>query len=129
MNELVGNGPEPPPDWSPSFLTPFHQIDACTNVRVVRRVHGTNSEISGTAAYKYGMDVVFTVHCELCRADIDDTGAIGGWGNPIRRVQYARADPGAWWREVLRVVKRHRACAAHTHSLAMRPYLDNGRWT
>ena len=107
MSAFAGRRPPPSPDRPPSILVPRHRIDRWMTVRVDRRVHGTNNEISGTAAYKYGMDIHFTVHCDLCQADVEATGEIGGWGNANRRVHYSKADPGLWWRLVLTTVARH----------------------
>ena len=90
-------------------------------------MHGTNNEISGTAAYKYGMDVLFTVHCQLCRADVEGTGDVGGRGNPHRRVHYERADPAAWWRKVLQTLESHGATVGHVGALAAWTHGQRGR--
>ena len=116
MSERPGR-PTPSPDRPPSILVPRHWIDRVTTVRVDRRVHGTDSEISGTAAYKYGMDVLFTVRCELCRSDVDARGEAGGSGNCQRRTHYRPEDPGAWWRRALEIVELHRRTPRHVAAL------------
>ncbi len=87
-----------PPDTvagpSASILVPRHWIDRVTTVRVDRGVHGTQARSGGTAAYKYGMDVLFTVHCKLCNSDVDARGAAGGSDNCQRRTHYRPEDPG-----------------------------------
>ena len=108
MSEWRHRRPTASPDRPPNILVPRHGIDRFTTVQVDRRVHGTNYEIGGTAAYKYGMDVLFTVHCELCRSDVDARGAAGGSDNCQRRAHYRREDPGAWWRRALEIVELHR---------------------
>ena len=118
MSDRRVRGSQPLPDRAPSFLEPEHRIDRYTTVRVDRRVHGTNNEIGGTAAYKYGMDVLFTVRCEVCRADVEGSGTTGGRGDADRRVHYDRADPDAWWRIVLQMVELHRQTDGHARAVA-----------
>ena len=118
MSEGPARRPRPSPDRPPSILVPLHRIDRWTTVRVDRRVHGTNNEIGGTAAYKYGMDVLFTVHCELCRTDVNADGMAGGSGSCQRRTHYQSADPGAWWRRAWGIVERHRETQGHAWAVA-----------
>jgi len=115
-----GRRPPPSPDAPPSILVPLHRIDRLMTVRVDRRVHGTNSEIGGTAAYKYGMDIHFTVHCEVCEVDVEATGETGGSGNAHRRVHYSKADPDLWWRLALTTVERHRVSIRHLQAVEFR---------
>lgn len=59
-----------------SCLIPLHDLGDGMWVAVDRRVHGTNNEISGTAGYKYGLDSVAGVHCEVCCCN---GSPIGSW--------------------------------------------------
>ena len=118
MSARHGRRPSPLPDRPPSILVPVHWLDRWTTVRVARRVHGTNNVIGGTAAYRNGMDVLVTVHCELCRSDLDAGGAAGGSGDSHRRTHYQAADPGLWWRRALEIVECHRVTDRHSEAVA-----------
>jgi hypothetical protein len=117
MSERPGRRPALSPDHPPSILTPSHWIDRVTTVRVDRGVHGPVQAVGGTALYKYGMDVLFTVRCELCRSDVDARGAAGGSESCQRRTHYRPEDPGAWWRRALEIVELHRGTPRHVASL------------
>lgn len=111
---LTPEGSRPRP--APSFLKPEHWVDRHTVVSVVRRVGGNSGATGGTAFYRYGMDIVFTVHCRLCRTNVDARG-VHDAAYLGRRVRCDPDDPHRWWRGVLESVRLHRESAMHRHAV------------
>ena len=101
------------PDSAPDVTQHFHRVLTTTVVCLDRRVHGTDNLIGGTAAYKYAMDVLWTLHCEACCCDGKGAWPCRDGVSGRQRTQYSRADRTAWWRTILAAASAHESCARH----------------
>ena len=95
----------------------WHSISADLSISVVRVLHDTNvSDWSGTAAYRTGIDLLITLHCDSCCGVVDHHDRHTA-PDPTLRLDFKSTNRTAWFQKALDIAHEHQR---HAHGLAYR---------
>jgi len=97
----------------------WHSISAGLSISVVRVLHDTDvTDWSGTAAYRTGIDLLITLHCDSCCGVVDHHDRHSA-PDPTLRLDFTGIKRAIWFEEALDIAQEHQR---HAHGLAYRDW-------
>ena len=95
----------------------WHSVSAGSSIKVIRVLHGTDvTDWSGTAAYRKGIDLLLSLHCDSCCGVVNHhdcpTAPV-----PTLRLDFTGIKRASWFEEALGIAQEHQR---HAHGLAYR---------
>ena len=97
----------------------WHSVYADSSVEVIRVLHGTDvSDWSGTAAYRRGIDLLITLHCDSCCGVVDHHD-LHSAPDPTLRLDFKSTNRATWFQKALDIAHEHER---HAHGLRYRDW-------
>jgi len=97
----------------------WHSISAGLSISVVRVLHDTDvTDWSGTAAYRTGIDLLITLHCDSCCGVVNHHDC-SCMPTPTLRLDFTGLKRAIWFEKALGIAHEHQR---HAHGLAYRDW-------
>ncbi len=97
----------------------WHSVSAGSSIKVIRVLHGTDvTDWSGTAAYRKGIDLLLSLHCDSCCGVVNHHDCPTAPA-PTLRLDFTGIKRASWFEEALGIAQEHQR---HAHGLAYRDW-------